>query len=53
MSAKKYLVETEDDADEYGYGDQTKDEEAFAESQMKKRGKASSFNKSPPGGFIW
>ena len=51
MSAKRYLVETENDGetmdtDEYGYGDQNRDEYAFEEASKRRRGKF--FNKSPP-----
>ena len=57
MSAKQYLIETEDDADamnadesNYGYREQNKDENAYKKAKFKKRAKPNSrLNKSPPG----
>ena len=48
--AKRFLIETEDDADalksdEFGYGDQNKDEEAFKHAIKPRR---EGRNRSPP-----
>lgn len=49
MSAKQYLIETEDESN-LGYREQKKDENAHKKKKFKKRAKPNSrFNKSPPG----
>ena len=54
-SAKQFLIETKDDADamnsdEFGYGNQKKDEDAFIFKQMSKNRKTGGGNRSPPNG---